>query len=261
MGPTGRPAGVIFRDSVLRAMPFHFDPMAFDAEITAHGTNGQIHHGQVCPCARVETQAPRAGCPSCKGLGWLYPEGMRCQTWMMLAGRDGRRTSTAAGAIGDGQVIATAHSGAKPGRGDIWYPCGETHVVHQLLRRSSQQVDQADLRAALLSQRRTNNEPAQTPRLERVLYPNAAIESCWYERDEGGAAEAVLGTDFVVNDQMVTWTGRQPSPGTAYTLRYTAPAAYMIADVRPQARMEAGQNMPWRVTLERLDKMQANDLR
>lgn len=246
---------------MLGQMPFHFDPLAFDREIVAHGTYGQIHHAQVCPCARVETSAPRAGCPSCKGIGWLYPETMRCQTWMMLAGRDGRRTSTAAGAIGDGRVIATAHSSAKPGRGDVWYPCGEEHVVHQQLRRASQQVNQADLRAALLGQRRTNNDTVQAPRIERVLYPNARVESCFYELDEGGATEAVLDVDFRIVDQAITWIGRQPSPGVGYTLRYTAPAAYMIADVRPQARMEAGQNMPWRVELERLDKMQANDLR
>lgn len=258
----GRPTGVLWRDTIIRQAPFHFDPVQFDAEITAHGQRGQIRHGQICPCRRVETESPRGNCPSCSGVGWIYPESMRCETWMLLSQRSARSAMVLGGEVTTGTITAVAHSSAKPARGDVWFPCGEVHVVHQGFRRAAQQIDQTDLRAALLGQRHTNQDTIQRPRVERVLYPNATIETCFYEGVDGVAVEARAGVDFAVSNQVVTWTpGAGPEPGKAYTMRYTAPAAYIIDSVAPAPRFEAGQAMPWRCELSRLDKVQAADLR
>lgn len=264
---TGRPAGNLLVNTILAATPFHFGVAELDNLVRAHGVRGELRHGVICPCTRPETHSPRGSCPSCKGIGWLYPQRLRCQTYMTMQDRETAIKHTDAGVLTDGDVLATALSSTVPERGDMWLPCGERHTIHQILWRRQQQVSQTDLRARLREQDRTANPVPLKPRLERLLYADSTNHICHYEIDEPTTndkrvVEAVAGRDFVVIGQDVRWVeGVGPEPGRAYTMRYDAPAAYIVSRKVSRYREEAGQPLPQRCVLAQLDKMQDRDIR
>jgi hypothetical protein len=55
--------------------------------------------------------------------------------------------------------------------------------------------------------------------------------------------------------------GRGPAPGKGWTVRYRAPAAYMVDGAAPFFRQENNEDVPYRVTASRLDRMDPDDLR
>ncbi len=263
----GRPTGVAWRDTAIAAVPFHFDPVALDNLVIANGTRGELRRGVLCPCARSETHMARGSCPSCKGVGWLYPERLRCPSYMAMQNREIGITTSTAGILTDGEMLATSVSTVAPERGDMWVPCGEAHTVHQTLWRKQQQVDVNDLRARLREQDRSLNGTVPKPRLERLLYANSTGHICHYEVEDDATndkrvVEAIAGRDFVVVGQDVRWAQDVgPAPGRAYTMRYDAPAMYIVARKVPRFRSEGGQPLPQRCVLAQLDKLQDRDLR
>ena len=52
-----------------------------------------------------------------------------------------------------------------------------------------------------------------------------------------------------------------PAPGDAWSVRYRAPAVYVVFTSAPRFRTEADQPMPQLVTVKRLDKVSHEDLR
>lgn len=263
----GRPSGVLWRNTLLAQAAFHFDPRELDNLIRATGSRGELRKGVLCPCARPETHSARGSCPSCKGVGWLYPDGLRCAGYMTMQDRTISIETSSAGVLTDGEVVATSLSIMSPERGDMWVPCGEVHTIHQTLWRKQQQVDGNDLRARLRDQDRSNNGVVSKPRLERILYANSTNHICHYEIDDPATndkrvVEAVVGRDFFVIGQDVRWVqGVGPAAGRAYTLRYEAPAMYVVARKVPRFRSEGGQNLPQRCVMSQLDKLQDRDLR
>lgn len=258
----GRPAGTLFSNTILRQSLLHFNPREFDAEIISHGTRGDLKHGQICPCLRIETNQARANCPSCRGVGWLYPDDMVCKTWMMTANRAGRSMPHSAGEVTTGQAEMMAMSGITIGRGDMWKPCGEVHVVHQAIRRAQQQVDTNALRARIQLQSHTDQVRIPVPRVERLLYPEVTrIDALYFENADGAAQRAREGSDYRLVGNEIRWLADAgPPPGKAYSCRYRAPAAYLIDEVTPAWGEEGGQKMPWLVKMSRLDRLQDADL-
>ena len=55
----------------------HIDVEELNDLIETHGVGCEWRKAVRCPCARVETQRPRTGCPVCNGLGYTYPESKR----------------------------------------------------------------------------------------------------------------------------------------------------------------------------------------
>ena len=258
----GRPAGTLWRNTILQQSIFHLDPRAFDSEIVSHGTEGKLRHGLICPCQRIESGYARINCPSCRGVGWIYPDEMVCETYMLASGRGGNTVPQAAGMTVDGQMMALALSSAVIGRGDLWRPCGEVHVVQQIIHRAQQQVDTNMVREVIRRQSHTDTVKIPKPRVEKLLYPEVqSIDWLYYENEDGVATPAREGVDYNLVGNEVRWlTGAGPLPGKGYSCRYRAPAAYLVENAVPRWREEGGQKMPWSVTLRRLDRVQDADL-
>lgn len=263
-GTPGRPAGMLFNNTILRQSIFHLNPAEFDAEIISHGTRGKLRHGVICPCQRIETGAPRINCPSCRGVGWLYPDGDgdTCETYMLSSGRTVNAKLRAAGMLKEGQEQSMALSKAQIMRGDLWQPCGEVQGVQQQIRHDLQQVDTNRLRDTIRRQSHTDTVKIPAVRVEKLLYPDVtSIEVVYYENAEGVATRAREGVDFQLVGREIQWTpGAGPPPGKGYTCRYWAPTSYLVEDMLPSWTEEGGQKIPWKVTLRRLDRIQEADI-
>lgn len=261
-GALGRPAGTLFRNTILQQSIFHLDPREFDAEIISHGTRGKLRHGVICPCQRIETGVARANCPSCRGIGWLYPTEDACETYMLSTSRNSDAKLRMAGILKEGQEQSMALSQAQIMRGDLWQPCGEVHGVHQVIRHDQQQVNTNTLRDTIRRQSHTDTVKIPTTRVEKLLYPEVkAIEAVYYENAAGEATRATEGVDFVLVGREIRWMdGAGPPPGKAYSCRYWAPASYLVEDMLPNWTEEGGQKMPWKVTLRGLYRLQEADI-
>lgn len=260
--PTGRPS-LLPSASLAGFLGVHLDPLEVDALIAVHGNECEYRRGQLCPCFRVETGQAAIGCPACRGLGWTYPESMRCRTAFLDHSKTAKGTMEGAGNMVQGEAQVTFRIGVVPGRGDLVLPDCEEHIVHEQFTRAVQQISQRDMRSRLPPGGLTRPLP---PRSERLLYPDPfEVEAVSYLRGE----EAVIATpdvDYRVapleGGTTIAWIGsRGPAPGEGYTVRYIAQAAYMVQSSPPNFRHEGAVAMPYRATLERLDKLQERDLR
>jgi hypothetical protein len=253
---------MLFNNTILQQSIFHLNPREFDAQIISSGTRGTLRHGLICPCQRIETSAPRINCPSCRGVGWLYPEGEACETYMRAGSRQAHAKLRAAGILKEGQEQAMALSGAQVMRGDLWQPCGEVQGVQQVIRHDQQQVNTNLLRDTIRRQSHTDTVKIPGPRVEKLLYPDVtSVEWVYYENADGVATRAIEGVDFQLVGREIRWAeGAGPPPGKAYTCRYWAPTSYLVEDMLPAWTEEGGQKLPWRVTLRRLDRIQEADI-
>ena len=259
---SGRWAGNLWSNTILRQTAFHLDPREFDLAIVQHGKKGEYRRSLVCPCQRIETGWSRSTCTSCRGLGRMYPEDMRCQEWVMPSKPDGSGSFTPAGLVYDVGKAAMMRSTSNPAVGDMWLPCGEVHTVQQLVRFNVQQVPVNDLRRRITTQSHTDVPRIPTPATGRLLYPEVRqIDACAYDvGDEVRMARQ--GVDFRLDGATIEWIGAAgPPPGGAATVRYQAPAAYLVGLTVAAWGTEGGQRMPWRVRLDRLDTLADADLR
>jgi hypothetical protein len=150
-----------------------------------------------------------------------------------------------------------------PAMGDMVLPCGDVHVVQEtLFRDGSRRVTDSLLRDA---RRAPDHLPApQRPRLERLLYPGVTcVEMVSYLNEAGDLVLATESQYALDSDSRWTWRdGFGPAPGAAWTVRYRAPAAYVVYTSAPMFRHEGGGSpMPYRVQAQRLDRASAEDLR
>lgn len=231
----------------------HFDPEEYGQAIEDYGIGCELRRGVMCPCARVESHQARANCQHCGGTGWLWPKDYRSSIVAFVFSRRPHDNQEAAGTATTGQVQISFPLGVVPGEGDMILPVAERHVVHQVLFR---ELLQEDPRAAWA---RTTNPgarpPKQPPMVDRVLYPDAEIERCYWLNENKELCSAVEGLDYRVTEGIITWLpGRGPFSSGAYTLRYQAPAAYVLLPGDAKFRSDTSNVLPYQAAGVRLDR-------
>jgi hypothetical protein len=240
----------------------HLDPHELSDLIETHGTGAELRRAVWCPCVRVETRAPRTGCPHCKGLRFTYPDKLRDDVVCLVQSRNPKRALVPAGELVTGIAVVTFPLGIVPGLGDMLLPEGEFHVVHESLWRAYQPIDNQTIRDRLRRTRDTE-APKIDPGPEILLYPKiACVEHLhWIDRETAKLCEGSA-ADYELQGATVVWReGRGPAAGDAYSIRYRAQAAYILNPGEPVTRAESGQGMPYRVEAQRLDKWGTPSLR
>lgn len=240
--------------------PLHLSAAEYDLEIAVHGTSGELRRGMPCPCARIDTRAPAIDCTACRGFGVTYPEALREPMIWLDSQRSATFKRSAAGELRQGTIQVTFPSRVIPTARDMIRPDGERHVVEELLWvQGSNRVTDASLRP----RPSVDQVPAARGlRKERLLYApcECEIEHVIYRRD--GELVAARPSHYQVDaDGRWTWhAGFGPQPGEAWSVRYLAPAAYVITDTMPAFRSEADEPMPHRATAVRFDRVKPDDL-
>lgn len=243
----------------------HLKVEEYASLILQHGNGAEYRRSILCPCARIESGLPAIGCKVCRGMGRAYPKEMRCPTMVLDSQRSSNMKWAAVGLMTQGMVTLSFPPSFVPGIGDIVLPEGDVHVVQETLwRDGSRRVDvdmYRDQRAVGVP---GSDQPLiQRPGRDRLLYPETeCIEQVAYLRKDGSLA---LPEDLeykIEPDGTWRWLGSfGPEPGKAFTIRYRAPAAYMIHATGPLFRHENDSTMPYKVVAQRLDRLSADDLR
>jgi hypothetical protein len=240
---------------------FHIDLQELDHLVAEYGVDCLLRRAVRCPCVRIETRQARISCPACNGLGFAHPEALEESLRALVLNRSSSKRMLPPGETHDGQAVITFPLGITPSIGDQVWPAGETHVVQELIFRAARQVDLVAMRARSTDQ--DDDPPRGALREDRLLYPDVVtIDSvCWFDGERlvfAGQADyrrRPLGR--------IEWSGTAgPPPGSAYSVRYTAPAAYQVFTVEPVFRGGGqGAGYPYRVTAIALHKLSDRDLR
>lgn len=254
----------IFSGPIMSWMPgFHISVEDLDNHIIEHGVGAELRQAMPCPCVRIESRQTRAVCPHCAGQRWIFPEHMRKSVIVLIISRSPMRKMREAAEMVTGTSQMTFTSDIRPGPGDMVLPDDDLHVVTQDLFRAVQQVN-----PGLVRHRSTTPDqlpPAGTVAPERLLYPDVVeVQELVWLGDDGQLCFGRQG-DYQRVGNTITWTdGHGPAPGRAYTVRYTAPAAYMLFPGEPMIRGEGPRYYPIRCEAQRLDRWQepgSKDLR
>jgi len=231
----------------------HIDPQELSDLIAAYGIGVVYKPGIRCPCVRAETAQPRAGCLVCRGLGWAHPEELQQHLPVLLVNRSPHRQVLPIGEWVSDQAWATFPLPVLPGRGDLIAPEGETHIVQQTLVRAELMASNREIqrRAVAPGQR----PPRAVPLSEELLYSRPEVEALYWLRN-GALRRGREGADFKIRGRFVEWEpGIGPRPGESYSIRYQAPAEYMVAQsAEPIYRSDGGDPYPMRVQVMRLDR-------
>lgn len=246
----------IFGDPIMSGMPgFHINLEDLDNHILEHGVGAELRQAMPCPCARIENRQSRATCPNCAGQRWIFPEHMRKSVIVLTTSRSPMRKMRDAGELVSGTVQMTFTSDIRPGAGDMVLPDGDTHVVTQVLFRAVQQVD-----PTLVRSRSTHPDqlpPAGNVAPERLLYPDVIeVQELVWENEQRQLCFGRQGDYERVGNTILWSDGRGPAAGKAYTVRYIAPAAYMLFPGEPTIRGEGTQYYPIKCEAQRLDRWQ-----
>lgn len=241
--------------------PLHINPREIEDLILIHGSSGELRRGQVCPCARLETGQANANCPVCHGIGHVYPVPKR----EPLVFLDHSRTTSAKhqgpGYLSDGTIAVTVPGRVIPAKYDLILPDDDVAVVHETFHRDVQQV----ARQTLADRAIVDQRPIRLrPRAARLLYPTVTEIEALYWLQGDRLAEARPGSDYrLAADGLIEWLdGAGPGPGEGFTVRYRAPAAYLVHAAVPLFRHEADRGAPYSVQATRIDKVQRDaDLR
>lgn len=264
--PRSRRPGIFERSSIGDFPPLHMNPQEFSDLVILHGSSGELRPGVLCPCMRVETKRPSAGCDVCRGTGWIYPKDRRCPMVFLDHSRSVRRQHNGPGYLSDGTIAVTFPCGVVPAKGDLLLPDGEIHVVHEIFHRD---VNQVNNRLLEESHRKVRDDALQRSRVpdwvrrpfqptrNRLLYPeHHEIEALYWIRDDD-LVEARRGIEYRLDpDGTITWIHDGPARGQGFTVRYRAPAAYIIHPEAPSFRHESDLAMPWSARGQALDRLQ-----
>lgn len=243
---------------------FHINPQELDDLVVAHGIGCELRRGVRCPCFRIETGGSRSGCSHCKGLRFTYPMDLRDPDMIALVlNRDPRRTFKQAGEVVTGVAHITFPIGTIPAQGDILLPMKEVFIVHESLTHLQNEVS---LQSSQLRPTTPDQQPPKAgPRRDTLIYEDAEVEWLhWIRAEDDKLIRARPKTDFTIKGREIRWkNNRGPDPGQGFSVRYRAPAAYMIAPGEPVARYEAENGYPYRCQGMRLDILQSDgqDLR
>lgn len=246
----------------------HFNPEAFDAEIEEHGVAAELRGAMLCPCSRIETPGKgRAGCPTCNGLGFTYPEELRTGVMALISTRQAKQADMAAGRVYQGGANVTFPTGILPGRSDLILPDKEVHLVHEQLVRPIQEVDPSSYRSDPNAINRLQADQSLMAGVpdgwERLRYPDGVrIELVMYLGPGRQPLVAQRGVDYTYDggDRLQWVDGRGPDPGRGYTVRYQAPAVYVLGDAAPKLRAEGQNELPYWASMQRLDRWGEPDL-
>jgi len=258
---SARVPGLFDGFSLAAFAPLHLNPDEINDFILIHGACGEYRKGFLCPCSRLETGLASAGCEVCHGVGYIHPEKDRHPLVFLDHSRQAQFRFRGVGSLADGTIAITFPSGIVPGRGDLILPDHEVVVVHEQFHRD---VQQATLRT--LADRRLVPEQDHgpfRPRPARLLYPSVTEVEALHWIHEDRLVEAHAGVDYRIRAGRIEWLpGVAPDVGEGFSVRYTAPAAYMVAGNMPNYRTEGGRALPWSVTAQQLAKVQRGaDLR
>lgn len=238
---------------------FHIDPIEVDQFIMMHGAGCELRRSVRCPCSRPETGGARIGCPHCNGLRWLHPTELREDAVVLIVSRDPRRGYKAGGEMTTGTAWSTWPIGVLPAQGDMVLPGGEQHVVTEVLFAHQQEVDARVVRHRVADDRL--GIPQVAAAVERILYSNAELTAVYW-LDEERLVRARIGVDVRLRGRDIVWSeGSAPPPGTGYSVRYQAAAAYMVMGTEPVYRSENSAGLPYRCQLIRLDRWDEDDFR
>lgn len=256
-----RRPGLFDNVSIGRWPPLHVNPRELDELIFLHGSSGELRRAMLCPCVRVETRQANAACQVCRGLGHVYPAELRCPMVFLDHSRSAQVKRQGPGALDDGTISITLPCGHVPGEGDMLLPDGEVSVVHEVFHRDLAQVSLQTLAdRILLPDQQTRR---LRPRPAALLYPTVTrLESVAWKRGEQ-LILAKPGIDYRLVAGTIEWLdGESPEGGEGFTVRYLAPAAYIVRGQAPLFRHEANAAVPWQAQAKRLDKIQRDaDLR
>lgn len=236
----------------------HVNQDELEDVILEHGQGAELRRAVRCPCARPETGQPSVSCLGCRGLGYFYPESMREPVVVLLHSRNPKREDQAAGSRVRGDAQATFTLGVIPAAGDLVLPEAEVHTVHQLLQRAYNPVRPETLRDRLDD---GVTLPDLGPAEDRLVYPSVAmIEAVAWKPSTGVPVVGREGTDFDLTDgNRITWRpGRGPEGGASFSVRYRAPAVYVVEYDPSAYRAEAGTRYPYKATVHRLDSWNAS---
>ena len=233
---------------------------------------GSYRPAELCPCHSVEERKADAGCPECHGNGVRHPASRFIATRVLMASRN---ATAKPGAVGDwtmGSAEATFPSAIQPATNDLWLPGGsEVHIVNEA-KRYTFQVDPAVHRGVYDDNLgyETIRSPGlpDAPRSERLLYPEVTqlLSVTWFDREFAPDRRLVTGrqgVDYRLRDGAVEFLdgGARPERGAGYSVQYKAPACYVVAAAQPAYRHVTGNRMPFRVSMQRLDRRGEQDVR
>lgn len=252
---TAQPDDRLFAYGVQEAQVSHFNVAEIDASIRQYGHPCEYRRAVRCPCAQPDTRDSAAGCPLCRPLGYLYPEGLRTKgTRVLISGRNDQGVYQGAGLDMDGTVSMTTLSDVVPGLMDMIVLDGTPHVVHEVKTRAELPIDMSRLRARITDDRMVLT--AARPAEERLLYldPIGIDVLAWKVADDE-VVTGVPGHDYVLRGNVIDFLpGRGPRPGNTYTVRYQAQASYVVpAEATPRA--EGGIRLPYKTMAIRLDRV------
>lgn len=248
------------------------DPALIDLMIERDGTCGEYRRATLCPCVQPDTRTPRGDCPTCRGVGWLYPQTGRCPMKALAGSRETTARLMAAGHLLSGDLVATFPTRlGLPGMRDLWLPNGETHRVresHRYRFREYRPEAQSEIEQDL-GFVRTLPLPPTVPREqlnEQLRYPEVQLVErvSWFDSPDAAPADRTLvvgvpGIDYDIVDGTVRFKARSPEPGATYVVEYVAPACYVVANALPVFRHVTGHQQPYRTAMNRMDRLGTPD--
>lgn len=259
--PDARPPALEVEFSGFEFPETRLDPDAFNDLVLARGIGCIYRRAVRCPCLRIESRQPRAGCPVCNGLGYAYPEELSEPMIALVLSRTPRRQQLAVGQQVSGTVQVTFPQGVVPAQGDQLWPDNDEHSVQQVLYRSVAQVDDTVVRSrATAPDQRAPVQPATT---DRLLYPDVLrVEHVsWIDEETRELRTGKQGRDFTLEGNALTWRPDSgPKPGKGFSIRYRARAVYVLSPGEPVNRTNE-EGFPYRCEAQRLDRLGSPDLR
>lgn len=242
------------------------DPQRLQSLIERHGVSGELRRSMICPCVRSETGRARLDCPSCLGLGRLYPAHAREPLCVLLLNRNPMGSDAEPGAMVRVDATMTLPLPIVPGRGDMFVPDREQHVVDEVFHAGRLDADAEVLAEEELTGISLESQGSQS-RSFTLRYP-ADVTGCplvvehvsWWDGQQ--ARMGTEGEDWWLDGrELVFAPGAGPSQGEAHvSVRYRAPAAYVVEHNPAFYRAGSGVTVPFRCGVSRLDKMGKRDL-
>ena len=193
----------------------------------------------------------------------LWPAELREPVIFLDTQRRATARLSATGSLPHGTIQVTFPTGIIPSMGDLILPDNEEHVITETLyQEGAHRVSDEQLRRFRIPHPDQARRPAGPPRKERLIYSDpCCIEHVAYRDASGRLCRASPNEYSIGPDGTWTWTeGAGPEPGTAWVVRYRAPATYRVWTSSPVSRSEADEQQPQMVTASRLDLVQPGEI-
>jgi hypothetical protein len=208
-----------------------FDLRAFDDYVRMHGEVVNYFRGARCPCGSDPAQADFS-CPRCHGLGHFYPQ--PAQQIIAIVGNVNmnREMMSIPGFVLPGDLTMTM----RPLRGHNIMAADWDKAV--LTWGDGLPLDGESITASPTGQDVLAQQPVD-------------ILNAYGQDLDRGLLTFVLGTDFAVAGQVVTWlTNNRPPAGTVFTIKYTAQPDWIVF-VPPRPKYERGTSLGQTVVLRK----------